>query len=581
MALKNDYSIVICEFLRSEVEKALELEGLKEIELISDLDLNQKRLLESDLGENKKSDKIILISKSCLKKKDFDLKNIEDRTPQTFYNLDRCQELFIPKELVDHYLEKGYFLIASGALKRIFFEESDEAKLSQEEIEIFKENYTKILLLDTGIEQNIENLLLNLAKKLGIPYKILPVGLDYLSTHLKHLIYNYKFEREKENSMNTLIHTTKKLADYEMVFDLIISKLTKVNEENTVIDNIFTIFFRLFSPEKLFFLEIKNKELSSLISKPPNLELDPAILEDILNFSDEKIQKYKDNSFILRISHLDEILGYLIVDDIEFPEYIDRYINMAYVIADICGLALINARTYQKLLSTLEDLKLSNKELESFAHIISHDLKQPLTNILGYSELLESIMEADAKPKILEILTRLIEISKYMNQMINDLLEYSRVGRKDTKREQIDVNQIVSQILSNSEQIIQNNNIKVTVQSLPWIYANEIEIIQIFQNLINNAIKFRSENKPVIVINATKMKEKWLFYVEDNGIGIPPESIDDIFKIFHRATDEEKYAGTGIGLSVCKKIVERLGGKIWAESELGKGTTIYFTFPSH
>lgn len=581
MTLKNDYSIVICEFLRSEVEKALELEGLKEIQLISDIDINQKRLLESDLGENKKSDRIILISKSCLKKKDFNLENLEDQTPQTFYNLDRCQELFIPKELVDHYLEKGYFLIVSGALKRIFFEESDDAKLSQEEIEIFKENYTKILLLDTGIEQNIEIMLLNLTKKLGIPYKILPVGLDFLSTHLKHLIYNYKFERERENSMNTLIHTTKKLADYEMVFDLIISKLTKVNEENTVIDNIFTIFFRLFSPEKLFFLEIKNKELSGFVSKPPNLEMDPAILEDILNFSEEKITKYKDNSFILRISHLDEILGYLIVDDIEFPEYIDRYINMAYVIADICGLALVNARTYQKLLSTLEDLKFSNKELESFAHIISHDLKQPLTNILAYSELLQSVIEIDEKPKILEILTRLTDISQYMNQMINDLLDYSKVGRKDTKREQVNVNQIVSQILSNSEQIIQNNNVKVTVQSLPWIYANEIEIRQLFQNLINNAIKFRSEDEPVIVINATKMKEKWLFYVEDNGIGIPPESIDDIFKIFHRATDEKKYAGTGIGLSVCKKIVERLGGKIWAESELGEGTTIYFTLPSH
>jgi light-regulated signal transduction histidine kinase (bacteriophytochrome) len=164
-----------------------------------------------------------------------------------------------------------------------------------------------------------------------------------------------------------------------------------------------------------------------------------------------------------------------------------------------------------------------------------------------------------------------------MQNLINDLLEFSRVTTTTRDSEFTDCEFILNQVLSNLELFIKENNATVSKDPLPVVMADSIQLVQVFQNLIINGIKFHSEVAPKIHISAEKKASEWVFSVHDNGIGIDPQYFKTIFEIFKRLDKREEYSGTGIGLAICKKIVERYGGRIWVESELGKGSTFYFT----
>lgn len=166
-----------------------------------------------------------------------------------------------------------------------------------------------------------------------------------------------------------------------------------------------------------------------------------------------------------------------------------------------------------------------------------------------------------------------------MQILINDLLEFSRVTTKAREFEPVDCRFILDQVLSDLEVSIKESGAHISYGSLPVIMADPIQFAQVFQNLISNAVKFRSEEVPDIKISAEEKADNWLFSVQDNGIGIDPKYSERIFEVFKRLHKREDYSGTGIGLSICKKIVERHGGHIWVESEPGKGSTFYFTLP--
>ncbi|MGZ5303617.1 MAG: sensor histidine kinase, partial [Bacteroidia bacterium] len=160
-----------------------------------------------------------------------------------------------------------------------------------------------------------------------------------------------------------------------------------------------------------------------------------------------------------------------------------------------------------------------------------------------------------------------------------DVLNYSRVGRENNGRQDIALNEVVGNSIKNLQTLIEKNQAEITVGELPVVNAISSQMMQLFQNLIENAIKFRRDENPKININAVKEDDKWLFSVADNGIGIDPVYEDKIFQLFQRLHTREQYPGTGIGLAICKKIVEQYNGKIWVESKVGEGTTFYFTLP--
>jgi light-regulated signal transduction histidine kinase (bacteriophytochrome) len=166
-----------------------------------------------------------------------------------------------------------------------------------------------------------------------------------------------------------------------------------------------------------------------------------------------------------------------------------------------------------------------------------------------------------------------------MQVLINDLLEFSRVTTRAEEPEPTDSELVLNQVLSNLELYIKENKATVSYDSLPEIMADSTQLAQVFQNLVANGIKFHSEEAPKIHISAERKASEWVFSVKDNGIGIDPQYSERIFEVFKRLHNKEEYPGTGIGLAICKKIVERHGGRIWVESELGKGSTFYFTLP--
>jgi len=234
----------------------------------------------------------------------------------------------------------------------------------------------------------------------------------------------------------------------------------------------------------------------------------------------------------------------------------------------------------EKLKQLAEKLAQSNKELEQFAYVASHDLQEPLRMVASYIQLLQRRYKAKLTAEADEFINYAVDGVVRMKALINDLLIYSRVNTKDFPPETVDCNKIVEQTLSNLKAAIDESKATVNVETLPTVNANSLQISQLFQNLMSNAIKFRKEGvAPVVNITAKHAGNEWLFTVSDNGIGIEKEFTDKIFEIFQRLHSHNEYPGTGIGLAVCKKIVEKLGGHLWVESEPGVGSSFNFTIP--
>ncbi|HTY61146.1 MAG TPA: ATP-binding protein [Acidobacteriota bacterium] len=232
------------------------------------------------------------------------------------------------------------------------------------------------------------------------------------------------------------------------------------------------------------------------------------------------------------------------------------------------------------LLRISRELERSNRDLESFAYIASHDLQEPLRTITGFLQLLEQKMGGQLDEKSRQYIDYAVDGSKRMHQMITDLLAYSRVSMQPFSPKRIRLNETLAQALSLTRKSIEDSGASIVVQDLPSVHADGSQMLQVFQNLIGNAIKFRSQHPLEIQVGARREQDSWLLYVKDNGIGLDPKQKDKIFQIFQRLHSRQKYPGSGIGLSICKKIVERHGGSIWVESIPDTGSTFYFTLPS-
>jgi len=226
------------------------------------------------------------------------------------------------------------------------------------------------------------------------------------------------------------------------------------------------------------------------------------------------------------------------------------------------------------------ELARSNRDLEQFAYVASHDLQEPLRMVTSYVQLLAKRYKTKLDPDADDFIHFAEDGAVRMWRLINDLLTYSRVGIHGKELEPTDCETALRQTLDNLKVAVEENRALVTHDALPTLMADNLQLIQLFQNLIGNAIKFRGSEPPRVHVSASRNGNGWIFSVRDNGIGIAPEYAKRIFIIFQRLHSREKYAGTGIGLSICQRIVERHGGHIWVESELGKGATFYFTLPA-
>jgi PAS domain S-box-containing protein len=276
-----------------------------------------------------------------------------------------------------------------------------------------------------------------------------------------------------------------------------------------------------------------------------------------------------------------KVWGLLGIQQCSKPRYwTDEEIQLLRQITDQLSIALYQAELLKQQTAQQRELARSNQELEQFAYIASHDLQEPLNTVSGYAQLLERRYKGKLDEKADRFLGYMINGVKRMQTQINDLLQYSRVNRKNNPFEPVDCNLIFRKAIANLQLSIHQSQASVEkMGNLPTVMGDPAQMLQLLQNLISNGIKYHSEVKPLIEVKTEQKDNFWEFSIKDNGIGIDPQYHQRIFQIFQRLHTQDEYPGTGIGLAICQRIVERHGGKIWLDSQLNQGSTFYFTIP--
>jgi light-regulated signal transduction histidine kinase (bacteriophytochrome) len=236
-------------------------------------------------------------------------------------------------------------------------------------------------------------------------------------------------------------------------------------------------------------------------------------------------------------------------------------------------------KSEHQLLQTLAELKRSNDELEQFAYIASHDLQEPLRMVASYTQLLarryKGQLDADAD----EFINYAVDGTSRMQALIQDLLAYSRAGASRPVLRKVASDRALQEAIGNLQAAIADSGAIVSCDSLPAVTSDAAQLTQVFQNLIGNAIKYRRAEAPRVHVSASKGDAEWICAVQDNGLGIEPQYFERIFVLFQRLHGREDFEGTGIGLAICKKVLEQRGGRIWLESQPGQGSTFYFSLP--
>jgi len=290
----------------------------------------------------------------------------------------------------------------------------------------------------------------------------------------------------------------------------------------------------------------------------------------------------------------DKVLGVMTFFTRETHEFGAEEVEFLSTVAGQAAIAIHNAQLYEESMKSKDkleqintvlaqqaaELARSNTELEQFAYVASHDLQEPLRMITGYTNLLAKRYKDKLDKDANEFISFAVDGAKRMHCLINDLLTYSRVGTRPKEFTPVHCETVLAKTLLGLHVALQECGATVTHEPLPTLMGDETQLGQLFQNLVGNGIKYRNSKRPEVYISCRRDSGNWLFAVKDNGIGIDPQYAERIFLIFQRLHTREEYAGTGIGLAVCKKIVERHSGRIWVESELGKGATFFFTLPA-
>ena len=313
------------------------------------------------------------------------------------------------------------------------------------------------------------------------------------------------------------------------------------------------------------------------ITHPDDLEID---LEHVKDLIDGKIESFKLEK---RYYHKngDIIWVLLVVSKVR-----DKNGIVNHLVAQIENIT--QRRESEKALENLnkelveraDELAESNRELERFAYVASHDLQEPLRMIGSFLQLLQKKYANDLDSKAHEYINYAVDGAKRMKDLILDMLEYSRVNTNPIDFENIDLNEVYGDVKLNLSESISSNKAKIEVSKLPTIKGIKLHMLQLIQNIIGNALKYRSlERDPIINILANEKDTEWEIMISDNGIGIDPRFYEKIFIIFQRLHNKNEYSGTGIGLAICKKIIDKHGGRIWVTSEPGKGSVFYFTLP--
>ncbi len=560
--------IIICNSLAPEISHILQAGNYPDVTLKSfpavctGCFVTDERIVEI-IGDNPyQYSKIAVIVSSCMGKKNvrnIHLKNVE------IIRLEQCLEILFPLPTIYHYIKQGNYLVSNGWLRnynrhiRDWGFDSDSAK------NFFGESIRKIVLLETGLPGDYLTNLTALSEYMGVPYDILPVGINHLQRFLDSVVLEWRNENERKTQNSRIAKLARESADYSLVFSHLRNLIDHTDEE-FIIQEIKNLLNLLFAPEQLVYHQYSN----GVETNTPNQA------SEIFN---------PEDSITIEVRHQNETLGLFEVLNVRFPKFIPQYKPMELVISQIGGLAIANARKYSELELTRLALCELNATKDKFFSIISHDLRGAFSSILGLTGLMADD-SYDLSTEDLRYFTLSVhKTAKSTNDLLQNLLEWSHLQKDGIAYLPESIN--LKDFIGNCDESVRfaaENKMIILEVNLPeglTAQADPNMLKTIMRNLVMNAIKFTRQGGEVKVEARLSDENVILFSVKDSGIGMSKQILDNLFRIdvnvSRQGTDAEP--STGLGLILCKEFVDKHGGQIWAESEEGKGSTFYFTIP--
>jgi signal transduction histidine kinase/DNA-binding response OmpR family regulator len=550
---------------------------------------------------------------------------VDGDTHSTAHSVELWSHLFVGREYSDLLLSSGAYLISPGWLCRWRLHLEEMGFNRDMAREYFEEFAKRLVLIDSGVYDTSATLLEELGDYLGLSSEIIPVGLDQYRLRISNIILGWRHDRAVANFGAEAAQAQRQAAEYAMILDLA-SGLTSATTEDMAIDGIFNLFAMLFSPGILFYLPVGSSESKGLRSFHASSDLDAEIGGRLAGLNDDYEWTVSGNGFFLRIRHLQETVGALLIDELAFPAHKERYLNLALGISRVCGLAIANARAFATIERAKEEIRCysstiesSNAELEAannelqlnrdhletvlmeistardeaeaatrfksqFLANMSHEIRTPMNAVMGMLHLLQ---RTTLSPRQRDYAKKIHGASQSLLTILNDILDFSKIeaGRLKLEETPFRLGELLRNLSVILSSAVQEKEVEVLFsvsgEIPPALLGDGLRLQQVLLNLASNAIKFTEQGEIVISVRAlaiTPEQTELEFSVKDTGIGISPDMLEHIFEYFTQAeaSTTRRFGGTGLGLAICRQLVSLMGGVLKVESEPGQGSNFHF-----
>jgi signal transduction histidine kinase len=583
--------LAVCAHFRREVQQVLEEESGLNVELVSfpaycgHPKVYFTQAMERLTGNLAQNDQLAVVCSACCFEPVAD--NEQPMGCETF-RLEQCFHLVANPTLVDALVEQGAYLVTPGWLES-WKSRIEEWGFDQEGAQdFFQESARRIVHLDTNVSDDAGKQLVEFGDFVGLPTETVPVGLERLRSFVVKTSLAWELKKEKQRRLRA----EQRVSELSMAVE-VMGEVASITADSKPWERIFDLFLALCAPRRVVCVLLDdegNADAMSIPDGPVDVESVRSRLEDSSSVPDSK----PGEDFIIPLALNEELLGILAVEGLAFPQFRPHYVNLGRSLSRVLALGLANRKAASQLHTSiheleaargelsaaLEELERSNKDLEAFAYLASHDLQAPARRIVSFVKLLRANLESNLDEDCDRLFTFVENEASQMRALIQDLLQFSRAGRANLKLVPLDVEEIVAAVAKRMKDDPAGPQGAIERKELPTISGDRTQISQLFQNLIENGLKYNRSDAPKVSVSSRTGDGIWHFTITDNGLGIPEQHFATVLEPFRRLHSGGAYPGTGVGLAICVKVVERHNGRLWLESAPGGGMKFHFTLPA-
>jgi len=557
-------TLAVCANFAEEAAAAVEAEGWTDVTIESfPANCGLPPLTQEDLDSLKRrggADALIVVGSACCAGLS------GGRSPDRVRQLEQCFHLVAQPELLGSRLSEGAYVVTPGWV-RAWRRHVEHLGLDAATAPLlFGECARSVLLLDSGVDPTSGEHLAEFSGFVRLPSQSVHVGLGMMRLQLARVVGEARLELERIDSIEALSRTTRQSAHFAAAFDLI-GRLVRIMTGDEALIEMRAVFEALFAAKRVSF-DASGEQADTvtegdILSSAPGEETGACVMTG--------------DGFVVPVTYQGEGFGAIRVEGISFPEHRERYTELAKTIADVYGLALANARTYEKVKRTEEDLRALDETKNAFLSALSHDLRNPLVAIRGFAEVMQIRGDRLAPERAQEFVERIVSNADRMNRMIGDLLDLDRLGRGALalNRQPTDLMAIVRRTVAEAE--LQEHSVEIDAEQVVVASVDPVLVERIVDNLLRNASRHTPKATPVW-IRLRNQDGGVLMMVEDAGPGVPEDMRDTIFEPFRRGRNPQS-AGSGVGLSLVARFAELHGGRAWVEDRPGGGASFRVLLP--